>query len=228
MKKTSMGITLLALMSIAVLSGCGNNSDKAASASSSQPKISSSSKVKNSTSHSSSVSSTSESTTSSTISSTTQASTSQSTANSSSVTENLTSQTAADTSAVNNTAPYAVNMSAPTTFALKGANVPRSITVSSNTVTFGAAADQLEYAATVNTIPTQEVRVFSYNGNAIRTVKVNTQITLSNNVSGSGEQHAGEVLYAFENANGGLSLATPNYAGNIEPGQQDVLLEAVN
>ena len=34
-------------------------------------------------------------------------------------------------------------------------------------------------------------------------------------------------MYLINNKNGGLSLLTPNYAGNVEPGQTDVMLEAV-
>ena len=71
------------------------------------------------------------------------------------------------------------------------------------------------------------LRVFSQDGSGIRTVKVNTQITLTQHLSGTGGQDQNNVMYLINNKNGGLSLITPNYAGNVEPDQMDVMLEAV-
>ena len=105
-------------------------------------------------------------------------------------------------------------------------NVPPAITIATNktttTVTFDATKNQ--YEANVTTIPTKEIRVFSHTDNSIRTVKVNTQLTLA---KGSG-QYLNDTLYLIANNQGGLSLLTPNYAGNVPQEQQDVMLEAVN
>lgn len=132
-------------------------------------------------------------------------------------------------------APYAVDIaqfSSPATFKIDGVNVPPSITLENNdgtTVTFNDrnsnSVDQ--FAAQVDTIPTKEIRVFSHDGHAIRTVKVNTQITLTDHLSGNGGQDRNNVMYLITNKNGGFSLITPNYAGNVEESQRDVMLEAV-
>lgn len=128
-----------------------------------------------------------------------------------------------------NAASYGVDVTqfaTPVTFNLKGMNVPPAITIATNktttTVTFDATKNQ--YEANVTTIPTKEIRVFSHADNSIRTVKVNTQLTLA---KGSG-QYLNDTLYLIANNQGGLSLLTPNYAGNVANEQQDVMLEAIN
>lgn len=133
-----------------------------------------------------------------------------------------------------NMTPFAVDMtqfSSPATFNLYGVNVPPSITVENNggTIVFNGRDSNTgdEFAAQVVTIPTKEIRVFSQDGSGIRTVKANTQITLTQHLSGTGGQDRNNVMYLINNKNGGLSLLTPNYAGNVEAGQMDVMLEAV-
>lgn len=128
-----------------------------------------------------------------------------------------------------NAASYGVDVTqfaTPVTFNLKGMNVPTAITIATNktttTITFDATKNQ--YEANVTTIPTKEIRVFSHTDNSIRTVKVNTQLTLA---KGSG-QYLNDTLYLIANNQGGLSLLTPNYAGNVANKQQDVMLEAIN
>lgn len=139
-----------------------------------------------------------------------------------------------ESQATENMAPFAVDttqFSNPATFNLHGVNVPRSITVENNggTIVFKGRALNTEdvFAAQVTTIPTKEIRVSSQDGSGIRTVKANTQITLTQHLSGTGGQDRNNVMYLINNKNGGLSLLTPNYAGNVEPGQTDVMLEAV-
>ena len=79
----------------------------------------------------------------------------------------------------------------------------------------------------VKNIPTTEIRIFSDDRSGIRTVKVNTQLTITGTVSGEASQFTGDTFYLFHNRNGGISLITPNYAGNITPDQVDVQLEYI-
>lgn len=139
-------------------------------------------------------------------------------------------QATSTTEASSNEMPYRVDLTEvtfPITFSLKGVNVPPSITLESNeamTVSFPAQSGETDqYEVQVNNIPTKEIRVFSNEGNAIRTVKANTELVL---VEGTG-RHLNETMYLIVNQNGGYSLLTPNYAGNVSPDQTDVMLEAV-
>ena len=152
---------------------------------------------------------------------------------SSSVISSSTSDTT-ESQAAENTAPFAVDttqFSNPATFNLHGVNVPSSITVENNggTIIFNGRGSNTDdvFAAQVTTIPTKEIRVSSQDGSGIRTVKANTQITLTQHLSGTGGQGRNNVMYLINNKNGGLSLLPPNYAGNVEPSQMDVMLEAV-
>ncbi|WP_314576427.1 hypothetical protein [Enterococcus gilvus] len=157
-----------------------------------------------------------------------QSSTTQSSNDSYTSSSNTVSSVASETS---NSTPYAVDISqfrSPVTFSLKGVNVPSTITIVDNdkiTVNFGTrnGSPEDQYEAQVANIPIKEIRVFSNEDNSIRTVKANTQITL---VNGSG-RHINEVLYLIVNSNGGYSLLTPNYAGNVLADQTDVMLEAI-
>ena len=219
MLKKLSSIATIAVICVLFLAGCNNKKDNK------EVKVSESSVTKKSSisasSSKSSASSVSNSSESSQSSSSTEASSS--------------STDSSESAAVNQAAPYAVDVtqfSSPATFNLRGVNVPPSITLQNNggtTVTFASRQSNSgdQFAAQVDTIPTKEIRVFSQDGSGIRTVKVNTQITLTQHLSGTGGQDQNNVMYLINNKNGELSLITPNYAGNVEPDQMDVMLEAV-
>ncbi|MDO4431713.1 MAG: DUF1002 domain-containing protein [Aerococcaceae bacterium] len=124
--------------------------------------------------------------------------------------------------------PYAVDLSQygqDIWFKRDGANIPTYLSLHANEGHFFQHyADQSPIANyTVESIPTKEVRIFSADGSGIRTVKVNTLIKVQTRDGSLTEQES--FHYAFVNRNGGLSLATPNYAGNVEPQDADVMLE---
>jgi archaellum component FlaG (FlaF/FlaG flagellin family) len=138
--------------------------------------------------------------------------------------------------------PYAVNIAKlgeSATFNFKGINVPTSITLQQTdtgvTVTFyvkPTSSDALEsknvFNAEIQNIPTKEIRIFSADGSGIRTVKVNTEIKLNSLIMAEGNARVeSESLYLFNNKNGGVSLVTPNYAGNVLDDQKDVMLEVL-
>ncbi|KRM87434.1 hypothetical protein FD19_GL000938 [Lacticaseibacillus thailandensis DSM 22698 = JCM 13996] len=83
--------------------------------------------------------------------------------------------------------------------------------------------------------PTTEFRLFSGHGNdeEIRTVKANTQVNVvtaiatDNGPADDGARYVGERFYLFYNVHGTLSLATPNFAGNVTEDQFDVKAEYV-
>lgn len=79
----------------------------------------------------------------------------------------------------------------------------------------------------MTTIPTKQIRIFSagIHTNQIRTVKVNTQINLVQNQPSSYTFEG--PMYLFYNNQGGISLVTPNYAGNVSDNERDVMLEVV-
>lgn len=209
MKKTIFKLSTLGLISLIALSGCGGNSDKTKASETSESKITATTETKENTSASST----------STESSSTKSSESRSESTKD-------SQASTEESKTESQTPYAVDLAkldSTLTFNLKGMNVPKTITLNQGGTPSVTFPNDQKYTATIATVPTKEIRLFSHDGNAVRTVKVNTQITLS----GSDEQHNGEILYLFNNANGGLSLATPNYAGNVTADQADVMLEAV-
>lgn len=98
--------------------------------------------------------------------------------------------------------------------------------------------DTVVYTAVCNQIPTTEIRIFSAahehrsSHSNIRTVKVNTAITLigiENEYEGSSNQFdMSGPLYVFYNKNGGISLITPNYAGNVTAEYADVMQEVLS
>lgn len=78
---------------------------------------------------------------------------------------------------------------------------------------------------TLSEIPTKEIRIFpAFNQptdeqslrNSIRTVKVNTKLTL----------YSGDKMYLFVNGNQGISLITKNFAGNVPQDLTDVYVES--
>jgi hypothetical protein len=133
--------------------------------------------------------------------------------------------------------PYQVDMTQQAsvlTFSFEGYNVPDSVAIDqkNSEVTFKNSPldDSLisRYQAAIATIPTKTIRVFSEGTNQIREVKVNTQISVGEVLDGRQDRqdHHG-AMYLFFNHTGGLSLATPNYAGNVPADQMDVMLEVI-
>jgi len=217
MKKTISLIGTLTLVSVGLLTGCNNEKDTAQSTSElSQSHVSTESKQSTTmqTTESSSLASTSTSETSTTS----QQSTDHSDA----------TQTTA--SSVSNEFPYAVDLSqyGPSlTFHFHGVNVPDAVTIQNTSPLIISIDDSASYEAQVDTIATKEIRIFSANDNGIRTVKVNTQLTFAKGITSNGNPDFSHNLYLFTNKEGGLSLITPNYAGNVSDDQRDVMLEVL-
>lgn len=217
MKKTISLIGTLTLVSVGLLTGCNNEKDTAQSTSElSQSLVSTESKQSTTmqTTESSSLASTSTSETSTTS----QQSTDHSDA----------TQTTA--SSASNEFPYAVDLSqyGPSlTFYFHGVNVPDAVTIQNTSPLIISIDDSASYEAQVDTIATKEIRIFSANDNGIRTVKVNTQLTFAKEITPNSNPDFNQNLYLFTNKEGGLSLITPNYAGNVSDDQRDVMLEVL-
>lgn len=136
--------------------------------------------------------------------------------------------------------PYAVareSLSYPLTFYYNGINMPDSVTLdfsqgNSGKVTFISSGRVNEYNATFNTVATKSIRIYNANGtpdNRIRTVNVNTEIALQPVAEDQYFFGGGNTnnFYLFVNNNGGLSLVTPNYAGNYPIEEADVMAEVL-
>lgn len=142
--------------------------------------------------------------------------------------QSTTMQTTA--SSASNEFPYAVDLSqyGPSlTFYFHGVNVPDAVTIQNTSPLIISIDDSASYEAQVDTIATKEIRIFSANDNGIRTVKVNTQLTFAKGITSNGNPDFSHNLYLFTNKEGGLSLITPNYAGNVSDDQRDVMLEVL-
>lgn len=218
MKKTFSLIGTLMLVSLGLLTGCNNEKDTAQSTSElSQSRVSTESK-KSTTAQTTESSALASSSTSKT-STTSQQSTDHSDA----------TQTTAS-SVSTNELPYAVDLSqyGPSlTFYFHGVNVPDAVTIQNTSPLIISIGYSASYEAQVDTIATKEIRVFSAKNNEIRTVKVNTQLTFSKGITSNGNPDFNQNLYLFTNKEGGLSLITPNYAGNVSDDQRDVMLEVL-
>lgn len=147
-----------------------------------------------------------------------------STNHSSTETTASTAQQTVDTVSSNEFGGYA-------TFYFNGMNVPDSININTNTnqITFNADThSEAIYTLTMQNLPAKTIRVFSANTDEIRTVKVSTTLTVGEQISGAinSNNQSGD-LYLFHNKQGGLSLATPNYAGNVPEDQTDVMIEVL-
>ncbi|MFZ4845163.1 hypothetical protein ACOYX7_05895 [Enterococcus casseliflavus] len=217
MKKTISLIGTLTLVSLGLLTGCNNEKDTAQSTSDlSQSRVSTESK------QSTTMQTTENSSLASTSTSETSTSSQQSTDHSD------TTQTTA--SSASNEFPYAVDLSqyGPSlTFYFHGVNVPDAVTIQNTSPLIISIDDSASYEAQVDTIATKEIRIFSANDNGIRTVKVNTQLTFAKGITSNGNPDFSHNLYLFTNKEGGLSLITPNYAGNVSDDQRDVMLEVL-
>ena len=93
---------------------------------------------------------------------------------------------------------------------------------------------QVSYPFEIENIPTKEITIFGGPGSDEhrRTVKVNTQLTLKKpeNIQKADSQLSmleGENFYLFYNDQESLSLATINFAGNVEPKDYDIMQEYV-
>lgn len=218
MKKTFSLIGTLTLVSLGLLTGCNNEKDTAQSTSElSQSRVSTESKQSTTTQTTESSSLASSST--SKTSTTSQQSTDHSDA---------TQTTASSVSA--NEFPYAVDLSqyGPSlTFYFHGVYVPDAVTIQNTSPLIISIGDSASYEAQVDTIATKEIRIFSANDNGIRTVKVNTQLTFSKEITPNSNPDFNQNMYLFTNKKGGLSLITPNYAGNVSDDQRDVMLEVL-
>ncbi|MBE9906869.1 hypothetical protein [Enterococcus casseliflavus] len=217
MKKTFSLIGALTLVSLGLLTGCNNEKDTAQSTNElSQRLVSTESKQ----------STTTQTTESSSLASTSTSKTS--TTSQQSTDHSDTMQTTA--SSASNEFPYAVDLSqyGPTlTFHFNGFNVPDTVTIQNTTPMIISIPDRISYEAQVDTIATKEIRIFSANDNGIRTVKVNTQLTFAKEITPNSNPDFNQNLYLFTNKEGGLSLITPNYAGNVSDDQRDVMLEVL-
>lgn len=117
------------------------------------------------------------------------------------------------------------------TYRFHGMNVPDAVNVNTanGTVTFDSGGTQNVYSASYQEIPTRTIRVFSASDNSVREVQVNTEVVMGNLLEGDPNRNGSLSgnLYAFQNSNGGTSLATPNYAGNVPMDMTDVMIEVL-
>ncbi|WP_265458992.1 hypothetical protein [Enterococcus sp. HY326] len=140
--------------------------------------------------------------------------------------------------------PYAVDLSALassiTFYHGVSVNYPTSFTLDNLmsrepliTITFESPDNTVgasKYQGSITEIPTKEIRIFSAKDDYIRSVFVNTQINLDLHIEGEHDYQEGvnnRPMYLFANADGGYSLATPNYAGNVLEQDQDVMQEVL-
>ncbi|MGM0215540.1 hypothetical protein [Enterococcus sp. AZ109] len=126
--------------------------------------------------------------------------------------------------------PYQTDLPGVTVFHYRGMNVPDSVTIdpgqSRISITHGDISST--YSMNIQNVPTKEIRVFSAANNQIRTVNVNTLVQAGQLISGDGSRaYDNDTFYLFHNSNGGFSLASPNYAGNVLPEDADVMLEVL-
>ncbi|MGX7245869.1 lipoprotein [Enterococcus quebecensis] len=135
------------------------------------------------------------------------------------------------------TYPYEVSLDtfkANSVFGKKGMNVPNTIEFSFENASQGVVSFKFNtpeqehvtsYRASYQQVPTKTIRIFSAENKNIRTVNVNTELVLGERVYSDQDRIISGNLYTFMNKNGGVSLITPNYAGNVAPEDTDVMLE---
>lgn len=235
--KRTLGIVGVLLLGMGLLASCGTNTESQGQIKADKSKVSSSiSKTSNS-------SSTKESTktvqsiqlsTSIPISTTSSPSISISTKETIPISHSTTQSNSNFSTSEVSTVPYGVSLVSeafPLTFYYKGFNVPESVTINDASIASLTVLSQNGKSTTcktsVTTIPTKQIRIFSAgtHTNQIRTVKVNTQINLIQTQSNSYVFEG--PMYLFYNNQGGISLVTPNYAGNVPDNERDVMLEVV-
>lgn len=124
------------------------------------------------------------------------------------------------------------------TFYFQGMNVPTSVslddfTTAEKKVTFvtkissNGEQDLTQYAANFQKIAPKSIRVFSADRSGIRAVSVDAEIDLTAVIMNKLDRNLSGPLYLFINRSGTLSLATPNYAGNVLDDQRDVMIEVM-
>ncbi len=151
--------------------------------------------------------------------------------------------------------PYAVSVADINnlhSFHYTGINNPATATLlfsneKTGTITFEFSdptrkqVEIIEFTTEYQLIPTKEIRIFTADygtenklglvKNRIRTVRVNSEILLTtiNKADRDREKYFdGKSLYFFHNKSGGISLVTPNYAGNVSESETDVMQEVLN
>lgn len=131
-------------------------------------------------------------------------------------------------------------------FYVEGMNTPKQIVIGNAEdaalglcVNIHWSADEttdgdVSYPIIIENVPTQEITVFGGPGakEEKRTVQVNTQLTLSaydgfEEDTGQDPQLDGQQYYLFVNDQGKLSLATNNFAGNVGEEDADTMQEYV-
>lgn len=85
------------------------------------------------------------------------------------------------------------------------------------------------YLAEQAEIPTKTIRVFRKGEREPVIIKVNTQITLTEQVATSegdvSQINTPQIMYVYHTNDGEVSLAAPNYAGNVPEEYSDVMQE---
>lgn len=133
--------------------------------------------------------------------------------------------------------PYEVSIEQLVTnssFYKNGVNIPKEIFLSlgengQGIISFATSTPEktveTSYTIAYQKIPTKKIRVATDGTNEIRTVNVNTELVLGAQQNSDDNREMGGNLYAFIAYDGGIRLATPNYAGNVLAGDEDVMLE---
>ncbi|KAF1305408.1 hypothetical protein IV487_01000 [Enterococcus saccharolyticus] len=136
-----------------------------------------------------------------------------------------------------------------TEFVAEGINIPNKITLDQAIIYVTERALYIQdsqpekgisenhstmYIVSIDTIPTKEITLFGGIGSDEnkRTVKVNTRLTLHSfdsfeDVNNTLPIFDKDEYYLFYNKQGTVSLATRNFAGNVEMENRDTMLEYV-
>lgn len=145
------------------------------------------------------------------------------------VLEETSEQTTSDpTSSQTWDTPYAVDLESledKTHFKLEGMNIPTEIIYDkvAQTMTLIHPDGQEEVGpVTIYQDPTEEIRLFSEDGTGIRTIQANTFLIVDRE-----NNQAPYEFYLFINKDGKVTLAAPNFAGNVSAEDADVRLEYV-
>lgn len=234
--KRTLGIAGVLLLGMGLLASCGTNKESQGQVKAAKSKVSSSiSKASNSRSTKESTK-TVQSSSSIPISTTSSSSISTSTKEMAPTSQSTKQSSSSDSTSEVSTVPYRVSLVSedfPLTFYYKGFNVPESVTINDASIAsltvLSQNGESTTYKTSVTTVPTKQIRIFSAgtHTNQTRTVKVNTQINLIQNHSQSNSYVFEGPMYLFYNNQGGISLVTPNYAGNVPDNERDVMLEVV-
>ncbi|MCU6431364.1 hypothetical protein [Lacticaseibacillus paracasei] len=124
----------------------------------------------------------------------------------------------------------------PPNFHFNGVNVPSHIALDANLSRFSVYSWNESHNGVIRTatgsftkkvIPMKTVRIFSApdvhfkNDPPIRSVQVNTELDFASN-----DARFSGGYYIFKNRIGSYSLVTPNFAGNVDVNDQDIMIEA--